>query len=353
MEWLPKEKSKRYLYIFIYTVFTAIAVYFLLKYGVGIMLPFLFSYLLSLIISPVIQYINKKTNIPIKILSVIFVVLIISIIVFGLIYIFEKTINEANGILKYLTENYDLTIQQITDWIKSKFGSNKLFSKYIIKDNFIKLSEKMGMNILENISKNIPEIIGKTITGLPNIIFVSIVTVMASYYFCVEVSKESNTKDKKIRKYFNEISEKTKDVILSFIKGYFLMFILTFTQLFIGFNILEIEYSFTISLIISLLDILPVIGIGTIMIPWGIIHIILGNIYIGSGILIVFGIASIIRQIVEPKIIGNSIGLHPLLTLMSMYIGLKLFGVLGLLCCPVLTILSKNIIEYYKEKRGC
>ena len=93
----------------------------------------------------------------------------------------------------------------------------------------------------------------------------------------------------------------------------------------------------------AVVDILPVIGVGTVLVPWGIVKILSGGYYQGFGLLIIFAVVSVVREILEPKIIGKSIGLHPLMTLLSMYIGLELCGFLGLISFPVLVIVLKTL----------
>ena len=128
----------------------------------------------------------------------------------------------------------------------------------------------------------------------------------------------------------------------SVLKGYLLTVGITFLQLYVGFLILGMDYALTIALITALVDILPVIGVGTVLVPWAAVKLIAGANYQGFGLLIIFAVVSVVREIIEPKIIGKSIGLHPLATLFSMYIGLETCGFLGMITFPVLLIAIKS-----------
>jgi len=110
--------------------------------------------------------------------------------------------------------------------------------------------------------------------------------------------------------------------------------------------LLGIDNAILIALIIAILDLLPVLGTGTVLIPWGIINIILGNYLIGVALIILYVVILIIRNIIEPKIISKQVGLHPLITLLCIFIGLKLFGFIGIIFLPLVTILVYNL---YKE----
>ena len=118
---------------------------------------------------------------------------------------------------------------------------------------------------------------------------------------------------------------------------------ITFAELSVGLSIIRIENAVLIAFVISIFDILPVLGTGGIMIPWTIIAALQGNYSLALGLLIVYIIITIIRNILEPKIVGSQVGLHPLVTLMSLFVGAQLFGVLGLFGLPITLSLLKNL----------
>ena len=112
-----------------------------------------------------------------------------------------------------------------------------------------------------------------------------------------------------------------------------------------GFWIIGIEDAAFIAIIIAILDVLPVVGSGAVLIPWGAIALLLGDHRIGVGVLILYAVIIVVRQIVEPKIVGSQIGLHPLLTIASLYIGLRLMGGLGLIMGPLYVLMCKKLAE--------
>jgi predicted PurR-regulated permease PerM len=118
---------------------------------------------------------------------------------------------------------------------------------------------------------------------------------------------------------------------------------MTFAQLLIGFLILRIPYALTLAALIALIDILPVLGVGTVLVPWAILLLVRGDTYTGVGLLLMFGIIWIIRQISEPRIVGHSVGLSPLVTLIVMYAGYHFMGFGGLFVFPLVMILLKNL----------
>ena len=132
--------------------------------------------------------------------------------------------------------------------------------------------------------------------------------------------------------------EKTTKIILKYIKSYLLIMLLTFSILLLGLTLLRIRYALLMAFVIAILDILPVIGLGAVLIPWALWSFASSNSALGIGLIILYGVAVIIRQIAEPKIVGKNLGLNPLLTIILMYIGFSLFGVIGLVLVPIGTV---------------
>ena len=120
------------------------------------------------------------------------------------------------------------------------------------------------------------------------------------------------------------------------LRSYVLIMFITFVEQAVGLTILGVEYSLLIAMAIAVFDILPVVGSGTIMLPWAVISLVTGDTRRGVGLLVLYVIITVIRQIIEPRIVGEHVGLHPMLTLMCMFVGLRVFGGLGLLGLPIL-----------------
>ena len=133
--------------------------------------------------------------------------------------------------------------------------------------------------------------------------------------------------------------------IVKMLRGYIIILLITCAELFIGFTILRLEYAFVLAMLIAIMDILPVVGTGTALIPWGVYQLIIGNVWMGLGLLVLYAAITVIRQIIEPKIIGKQVGLTPIVTLMAMYLGLQLFGIIGMVCLPILLIIIVKLQE--------
>ena len=146
-----------------------------------------------------------------------------------------------------------------------------------------------------------------------------------------------------------EMGNAMRDIFRKYIKAYGILLALTFVLLLVGLWILRIDYAFLLSFLIALADLLPVIGVGTILIPWGIIMLLQKNFYLGFGLLILYLVISLIRQVAEPKVLGKSLGLHPLLTLFATYVGFSLFGLVGMILAPLVALFAKRVFSLHRN----
>lgn len=149
------------------------------------------------------------------------------------------------------------------------------------------------------------------------------------------------------REIFLQIKEYVIGTLFVCIRSYALIMSITFLELSLGLTVIQVDNSILIAFLIALFDILPVLGTGGIMIPWVIITALQGNYPLAVGLLCVYLAVTVIRNIIEPKIVGSQIGLHPVLTLCSLFVGAQLFGILGLFGFPI----GLSLLRYLNENR--
>jgi len=349
LDYLPKEGYKRILVLTFYVVLAVVFGFIFFKYLLKLLLPFIIAWCVAMIIKPMAEILHKRTGIPKKILSIILVLIILILIGALLFMIVDKLLYEFRGIIILLNANADTWISDALKVINRLLDKIPFFSSFASEEELLFEITELSKGMLTKFTSNVPNILKTVITVLPNMLFTSLILIMASYYFCADYTEItnylSNLLPQKTRGNILYLKQKLQAVGLKVIKGYLITIVITFIQLYIGFFIIGTEYAFTIALVTALIDILPVIGVGTVLIPWASVKIITGSYYQGFGLLIIFAVVSVVREIVEPRIIGKSIGLHPLATLFSMYIGLETCGFLGLISFPVLVIVIKTVLS--------
>ena len=141
----------------------------------------------------------------------------------------------------------------------------------------------------------------------------------------------------------NQVREYIIGTLFVYIRSYAIIMSITFVELSIGLNIAGLEHPILIAALISIFDILPVLGTGGIMLPWVVISLLCGDYSLALTLLVIYLVITVIRNIIEPKIVGKQLGLHPIVTLVSMSVGLQLFGVIGLFGFPIILSLLRNL----------
>jgi sporulation integral membrane protein YtvI len=177
-------------------------------------------------------------------------------------------------------------------------------------------------------------------SALPSALLFVLVTVIAIIYFAIDLEK--------INARVRRLLPKSACEKLSFVRGrlmsigkktvgaYLAIFGITFVRMLLGLLFMRVDAPMLVALIIAFLDLLPVIGVGTVLVPWSIIGFATGDSFIGFGMIILFVVNTVVRELVEPKILGKNLGIHPILSLVLIYAGYALFGFAGLLVTPII-----------------
>lgn len=190
------------------------------------------------------------------------------------------------------------------------------------------------------LSMNVVSAVPALITKIPSAVVLLVVTVISTFFMASDYEKIT-TFIKRILppkgvRFCRNIKVQGFHTVKIYVKSYSFLMILTFIELLIGLWILKIPYAGWIALVIAVFDILPILGTGGILLPWALIACFFGNYPMAAGILILYIVITVIRNMAEPKLVGKQMGIHPLATLIAMFAGMKLFGLIGLIGFPMM-----------------
>ncbi len=353
---LPPKGYKRNLVLIAYIASAMLGAYIFIKFLLAPLLPFIIAYTAALFLHPTIDRICKRTHLKRK-----FVAFCTVFVVFGAVFalswlFFGRMASELTSMMSDLSDGGAEFIENMISSGDSVMKKLPLLSKIDNKEalNVIRrATANMLEGALSSLSSKIPSVIMSFVSSLPGILLFLITLVVATFYLGADVSTLNCSITRLLPREKRPRLFKTKEKLMSaakkYITAYLIILTITFAQLYIGFSILKIPYALTLSALIALIDILPVLGVGTVLVPWAIVLYLAGNSYTATGLLIIFGIIWLGRQISEPKIVGESIGLSPLLTLAAMYIGFSLMGFFGLFVFPIAAIIAKCVFEASRE----
>ncbi len=354
------EKYKKIAFGGLCVVILVIIGYFFFEYVFGLLFPFLVAFLIVAMARPLINALSKRTRVPKPIVSlfVLFMVLLISALAVGVVG--AITVNQIASITEELINNLSSEESAITNLfeIVDSFEERVPFIKSFLKEgeSLSMLISDMILDSAKSLSTYLTSVIARLASALPNIIVTVIVIMLSLFYFAKDYDKIGNRVFDFLPKRLGKIILIFKNdvllVVTKYLKSYFILFVLCFAELFSGFLILNQKNAFVLSLIISIVDVLPILGAGTVLVPWGIIMLIIGDYKLAIGLIILAGVTYFSRQILEPKILSDQMNIHPLITLFAMFVGLKMAGFLGIIIAPVVAFIIKITIDRIKNQKN-
>lgn len=321
-------------------------------------LPFLTAWLIAAVLQTPVRRIVEKTGWKRKPVCIILVVLFSGMLVALLYSLLNSLIFRARALLVFLGENMDKITAFFSDWsqkLKSLLqslpflregGEGSVAAEVLAAmDDFF--GDMLG-EFTQVLSAKIPAWIGGLAARIPSVLLFLVMTLLAAVYISCDYEKLARFcrehLPRRISGFFARLSRHGTRTVKQYLRAYVLLMAITFFLLLTGFLILGVSYPAGLALLVALVDVLPVLGVGTVLIPWALISFCTGNLFWGIGLTVLYIVVVVLRQILEPRIVGASIGLHPLLTLFSMYVGLKLFGIGGLVLFPIGFTVVKGLI---------
>lgn len=190
---------------------------------------------------------------------------------------------------------------------------------------------------------------GAIVGNLPLWLLTVLVTVVSAFYFAVDLGGIHRTVlgilPPPVRNVLCRLKDGAWQTAIGYLRAYSLLMLIMFAMLCVGFLVLGVQYAVLLSALFAFLDFMPVIGMEMLLLPWAIVMLAGGNWFLGFGLIVLYAVITVVRQFIEPKIVGHHIGLHPLIALLSMYLGLQLFGFLGMLLLPVVLVTIRCAAE--------
>lgn len=343
-------KKMNFIISTIYILLIGLIIYTILKYGLGLISPFIFSFVIAYFLRKPAQFISSKFKLSPKLVFVVLVFIFYSTIGVLLSLLGIKLISEVNELIFKLPLIYE---NQFEPFLNSTFdGIEK--TVYLLDPTFVEYLNKGFDQFVNSLGDNITKIslslvgtISSIASSLPVFLIKILLMIICTFFIASDYDAMSKFAYRqfsdKVRVIILRIKQYIINTLFVVIRSYILIMLITFVELSIGLSIIRIPNAILIALIIALFDILPVLGTGGVMIPWILISLFQGNYTIALGLLIIYVAVTIIRNVIEPKIVGGQLGLHPVITLMSMFVGLNLFGVIGLFGFPITLSFLKHL----------
>ena len=329
---------------------TGIFIYLGIK-GIFFLMPFVIGWGIAAIAAPLVNWLEKKFNIVKKLGSALIVILVIGLIVVGIYFAVSRIILEVGDLIKNIPELY----AQLESGLR-QIGSamSGIFEKLpvVIQDGWntvvANLDQYMG-DLVSRISEPTVMAAGNFAKSLPSYLISVIVAILSAYFFTIQ--REDVLKWMKqiappsVEKRMTLVMDNLRYAVGGYFKAQFKIMGVVFLILLVGFAVLGVRYFVLVAFLISFLDFLPFFGTGTAIIPWGIYKFLMGDYKMAILLIAIYAVTQLVRQLLQPKLVADSVGMNPLVTLLLLYIGYRIGSVLGMILAVPVGMVLINMLQ--------
>lgn len=356
------EKRRAFIINFLYAVICVGLFFVFIKYCLGVLMPFIIAFVLAAVLQKPIRFLKDKLRLNSHGLISFVLVLLVVCLVFGVLSILVLLLaNELKSLVSYLVAEFssmDDLLETVKGYVMSLIvrlpeGLATTVSDYVT-EFFASLS--LGNTELDLSMLSAP-LSGawSVVKGLPSFVLTCVVAVISCFFVTSDYDKIQELFlsffSSSRRKYIVKTKRTATKAIAKLLKAYVSIMAITFVEMFLGLFLLKLigvydgSYIAIVSFVTCIIDIVPVLGTGTVLLPWAIYNLVFGNFGMGIGLLVLYGVITVIRQIVEPKLVANQAGLPAIITIMAMFLGVRIFGAFGIIILPFTVIILKLLYD--------
>lgn len=346
-----RDKKINFIVNIFFIVVLFLVIIFVLRY-VYLFFPFLIGLLFAAILYPIVKILKNKLHIPPSISSPFLVLALTALIIFLLTLLGTWVYNQLTSLAQFAPKAASFIKDNVVaflEWLNKKFTFlSPTFSEKVIESMNKMVKNPTALFNTSSITTAL-DTVKNVAFSLPSVIIFILTTILSSILICGDLPRVRAFIYKQISPKGREIIYETKEFLTKtvgrMLRAYIIIMCVTFVELSISFSIIGIKQPIMLAFIIAVIDILPILGCGAILIPWALISLINDSIVLGVSLLLTYLVITIVRQLIEPRIVGGQIGLNPLVTLMCIYVGYKLLGFGGMFLFPIIAITIVRLQE--------
>lgn len=314
-------------------------------------MPFVIGWILSVIAGPLVTFLEKKLKVMKRLGSAITIILVLALCI-GLIYLIISQIWEE---ISVLIRNFPSMYHDLERGL-SQIGAqgNTLFERFPeqIQNSWATLMNNLddtASSLIGRIGEPTIEVAGNVAKRIPSVLIGTIVAFVSAYFFIADKENLGEWVKKVVPKSITSrlllVGENLKYAMGGYFKAQFKIMGVVFAILLVGFTLMQIRFSILLAIVIAFLDFLPFFGTGTALIPWAIYKFLVGDYKMVAALVILYGVTQLVRQLIQPKLVGDSMGLNPLYTLFLLYLGYRVGSVLGMIFAVPIGLILLNLYQ--------
>ncbi len=348
------KKSTKYLKIganlFVFLLILCF-IFFILPKILVFFMPFVIGFILSLIADPLVKFLEKRIKIKRKYGTVLLIILVIGALVLLCYGAGLALVIGLRGFMEYLPtmyENAAAELSEASERLQAALHRISYLRQLDVAD-FGSVLQDAANSLLSNYKEPTVSAIGDIAGSIPDMFVKVIMGLVATYFFIADRERLLAAIEQHMPEHFRQKTLVIYTQILRAVGGYFkaqfkIMGVI-YVVITVGLIILKVNYAWLIGFAIAFLDMLPVFGTGTVLVPWAAIKVFSGNFTTAAGMVVLYGVSLVVHQVIQPKLVGESVGLDPFVTLFFMYIGYQFKGVLGMIIAIPVGMIVFNLYE--------
>ena len=343
---------RKYARIFLNIAVPLMTIYLICVWGprlLGFFIPFVIGWVVAMIANPLVRFLEKKIRIVRRHSSMVLIVGVLALVIFGLYFLGSRGLKEMVLFVRALPELY-AEVQEDVAEAYAELEQVLTFLPPEVKDSFGQVIEQLGAYIggfLRDLAASAGGAVART---LPDVLVHTIVVLLSSYLFLAEhdviVQRIKEVMPGAVKRYAGLIKKDVRKVIGGYFMAQFKIMFVVALVLMGGLMLLGVHYWAVLAVAIAILDFLPMFGTGTVLIPWAAVKLFTGDFAYAAGLGLLYVLSQVVRQIIQPKIVGDSMGLPPLTTLFFLFLGYRLRGLAGMILAVPVGLIFIKFYEY-------
>lgn len=327
-------------------------VYLAFRYALPLFAPFVAAYLLAGAVRPVVTFLKRKLHIPVSVSGSLVLLLLVAVIGTGLIFLGKLLVEQIAGFIENYGGYRDAAMgaakqfcSRVDGWLSLKAGT----AEEMMRTGLARVGKTVDEDVLPKLSKQSVEALGAFAYGIAGIIIAFVAAVL------LLGEKEKYAKSYRRSPFYAEVKQvlgRLSEAGVAYLKTQCILMLLVGLVCTVGFLFVKRDYALLLGIGVAIFDAFPVLGSGLILVPWAVVCLLQGR-YVQVAILgLMYLLCVLVREGLEPKLLGNRIGIPPLYTLMAVYVGVELFGFWGVILGPFGLVIIRAVLNTEKEEQG-
>lgn len=318
---------------------------------ISLFMPFVLALIMAWLLNPIVRWFHRKLKVSRRLISLLLILLVFGIvggILFWFVYgigseIYSLVTNwdsvrvaitsGLDALSGYFERFFTLLPDDVTGWIDSLYGRLMVWLQDVVPTLLTSMGKRAGNFAM----------------SVPSWVIAAIVFLMASYFITADYPSirfwATERMSSGLHSFLSRVRRVAMGAFGGYVKAQLILSLAVFFILLIGFSVIGQGYALLLAFLFAVMDFIPIIGSGTVMVPWAVISVVIGDYRKALELMIIWGVICLFRRVAEPKVVGDQTGLSPILSLLSIYVGMKLAGVLGMVLGPVVVLIAINILK--------